>query len=98
VGCTGSRLLFPNMVSTSPIQVVMPRTFWCREIGRDDVILQLPDFNNPCGLYNRTSALTTRLDWPRQTARLGPQRTLVPSMVGASGSAMPIRRTQSASD
>lgn len=79
---TGTRLANPNLVSTSPIQVVTSEEI---EIsGRNDVsdILQLlpQNFSNDLGqdLGNRTSGLTTAGGVATADLRgLGPNRTLV---------------------
>jgi len=78
---TGSRLLVPNMVSTSPIQVVTAKDILVSgKSDVSDVILQLPqNFNNSFADFNnRTSALTTAGGLATADLRgLGPQRTLV---------------------
>ena len=78
---TGSRILLPNMVSTSPIEVVTAKDI---QVGGktdiSDVIMQLPqNFNNSFADFNnRTSALTTAGGLATADLRgLGPQRTLV---------------------
>ncbi|HEU4619058.1 MAG TPA: TonB-dependent receptor [Gammaproteobacteria bacterium] len=79
---TGTRIPDPNLVSTSPIQVVSSTDI--RTSGRNDVsdILQLlpQNFNNDLGqdLGNRTSGLTTAGGVATADLRgLGPNRTLV---------------------
>src|SRR5712672_3566106 len=78
---TGSRLLVPNMVSTSPIQVVTAKDILVSgKSDVSDVILQLPqNFNNSFSDFNnRTSALTVAGGLATADLRgLGPQRTLV---------------------
>jgi outer membrane receptor protein involved in Fe transport len=79
---TGTRLPDPNLISTSPIQVVSAQEIAIS--GRNDVsdILQLlpQSFNNDLGqdLGNRTSGLTTAGGVATADLRgLGPNRTLV---------------------
>src|SRR5882672_10285388 len=78
---TGSRIALPNMVSTSPIQVITEKDI--RVSGKadiSDIILQLPqNFNNSFSDFNnRTSGLTTAGGLATADLRgLGPQRTLV---------------------
>jgi iron complex outermembrane recepter protein len=78
---TGSRILLPNMTSTSPIEVVTEKDIQVG--GRNDisdVIMQLPqNFNNAFSDFNgRTSGLTTAGGLTTADLRgLGPQRTLV---------------------
>ena len=78
---TGSRIVLPNMTSTSPIQVVTAKDI--QVAGRtdiSDVIMQLPqNFNNSFSDFNnRTSALTAAGGIATADLRgLGPQRTLV---------------------
>src|SRR5262245_60862532 len=79
---TGTRLADPNLVSTSPIQVVSAEEIAIS--GRNDVsdILQLlpQNFSNDLGqdLGNRTSGLTTAGGVATADLRgLGPNRTLV---------------------
>ena len=79
---TGTRLTNPNLVSTSPIQVVSSEEIAIS--GRNDVsdILQLlpQNFSNDLGqdLGNRTSGLTTAGGVATADLRgLGPNRTLV---------------------
>ena len=79
---TGTRLANPNLVSTSPIQVVTSEEIAIS--GRNDVsdILQLlpQNFSNDLGqdLGNRTSGLTTAGGVATADLRgLGPNRTLV---------------------
>ncbi len=78
---TGSRIVLPNMVSTSPIQVVTEKDI--KVSGKNDIsdiILQLPqNFNNSfTDFNNRTSGLTTAGGLATADLRgLGPQRTLV---------------------
>ena len=78
---TGSRIVLPNMGSTSPIQVVTARDIQVSgKVDVSDVILQLPqNFNNSFADFNgRTSALTTAGGLATADLRgLGPQRTLV---------------------
>ncbi len=78
---TGSRIVLPNMGSTSPIQVVTARDIQVSgKVDASDVILQLPqNFNNSFADFNgRTSALTTAGGIATADLRgLGPQRTLV---------------------
>jgi outer membrane receptor protein involved in Fe transport len=78
---TGSRVMLPNMVSTSPVEVVTAKDI---QVGGrsdiSDVILQLPqNFNNSfVDFNNRTSALTTAGGIATADLRgVGPQRTLV---------------------
>jgi iron complex outermembrane recepter protein len=79
---TGTRLPDPNLISTSPIQVVTARDIAVS--GRNDtfdVLQMLPqNFNNDLGqdLGNRTSGLTTAGGVSTVDLRgLGPNRTLV---------------------
>ena len=78
---TGSRIMLPNMVSTSPIQVVTAKDI--KVAGKtdiSDVIMQLPqNFNNSFSDFNgRSSALTVAGGLSTADLRgLGPQRTLV---------------------
>ena len=78
---TGSRIVLPNMGSTSPIQVVTAKDM--KVSGKtdiSDVLMQLPqNFNNSFSDFNgRTSALTTAGGLATADLRgLGPQRTLV---------------------
>src|ERR1700736_5168517 len=78
---TGSRIVLPNMVSTSPIQVVTEQDI--RVSGKadiSDIILQLPqNLNNSFSDFNsRTSGLPTAGGLATADLRgLGPQRTLV---------------------
>ena len=80
---TGTRIVSPNMVSTSPIQVITSQEI--RQQGRSDmsdVLNQLPqNFSNPQGassFSNRSSGLTTAGGISTADLRgLGPQRTLV---------------------
>jgi outer membrane receptor protein involved in Fe transport len=79
---TGTRIVAPNMTSTSPIQVVGSQAI--QATGQTDisnVINQLPQiFNNDLGqdLGNRTSGLTTAGGVSTADLRgLGPNRTLV---------------------
>jgi len=79
---TGTRIVSPNMTSTSPIQVVSSQEI--QQQGRADiadVIAQLPQ-NFPStqgqGFSNRTSGLSTAGGVTTADLRgLGPQRTLV---------------------
>jgi outer membrane receptor protein involved in Fe transport len=78
---TGSRIMLPNMVSTSPIEVVTAKDI---QVGGKtditDVIMQLPqNFNNSfTDFNNRTSALSVAGGVANADLRgLGPQRTLV---------------------
>ncbi|HKC17292.1 MAG TPA: TonB-dependent receptor plug domain-containing protein, partial [Steroidobacteraceae bacterium] len=81
VTVTGSRLVVPNMVSTSPVQVVTAKDILVSgKSDVSDVILQLPqNFNNSFADFNnRTSALTTAGGLATADLRgLGPQRILV---------------------
>jgi len=79
---TGTRIVDPNTVATSPVQVVDAEAI--KISGRNDVadILQLlpQNFNNTLGqdLGNRTSGLTTAGGVSTANLRgLGPNRTLV---------------------
>src|SRR3979411_3416503 len=59
---TGSRIMLPNMVSTSPIQVVTEKDIQVSgKADISDIILQLPqNLNNSFSDFNnRTSGLTT---------------------------------------
>lgn len=78
---TGTRVVLPNMTSSSPIQIVTSEDIQIS--GRSDisdVLLQLPQtFNNSFSDFNnRTSALTVAGGLATADLRgLGPQRTLV---------------------
>ncbi len=79
---TGTRIISPNMTSTSPIQVISSREI--EQQGRadiSDVLYQLPqNFNNSLGqgFSSRTSGLSTAGGLTTADLRgLGPQRTLV---------------------
>ena len=78
---TGTRIISPNMVSTSPIQVITSKEI--QQQGRkdiSDVLYQMPqNFNNSfSGFSNRTSGLTTAGGIATADLRgLGAQRTLV---------------------
>src|SRR5664279_3910746 len=78
---TGSRILLPNMVGTSPIQVVTAKDIQVSgKTDISDVIMQLPqNFNNSfVDFNNRSSALAAPGGFATADLRgLGPQRTLV---------------------
>lgn len=78
---TGSRIALPNMVSTSPIQVITEKDIQVSgKADISDIILQLPqNLNNSFSDFNnRTSGLTTAGGLATADLRgLGPQRTLV---------------------
>src|SRR3982074_2528832 len=78
---TGSRIMLPNMVSTSPIQVVTEKDIQVSgKADISDIILQLPqNLNNSFSDFNnRTSGLTTAGGLATADLRgPGPQRTRV---------------------